>query len=69
MDKVTKQQYVEIWPIPFQNDDPLNSHIYNTGKIRGALQPASPLHSVVYPISEANFSTQYNFLIQFKQNR
>ena len=32
MQKVLKQQYVEIQPIPFNNDDPINSQLENTGK-------------------------------------
>ena len=31
IEKVLKQQYVDIWPIPFQNDDPINDQLYNTG--------------------------------------
>ena len=54
MEKVTKKQSIEILPITFQNDDPINDHLKNTGNILVALQPTPPLHSVVYPISEAN---------------
>ena len=32
MEKVSKQKYVEIWPIPFHNDDPINDQLDNTGK-------------------------------------
>ena len=59
-----KQQYVEIWPIPFQNilstDDLINYYIENTGKILVALQHTPPLHSFVYQISEAKPSTPFN---------
>ena len=39
MEKVPKQTSVEIRPIPFHNDDPINSYIENTGKMVVALQP------------------------------
>ena len=32
MEKWTNQQYVEIRPIPFHNDDPINAQLENTGK-------------------------------------
>ena len=69
MEKVPKQQYVEIGPILFHNYDPINAHIMNTGKILVALKPKSPLYYVVYPISEANLSTTFNLLINLKQDR
>ena len=53
-EKGTNQQYFEIQNIPFQNDDPINDQLDNTGKFLVALEPTSPLHSFVYPISEAN---------------
>ena len=53
IEKGPRKKSVKIQPIPFQNDDPINAHIENTGKILVALQPKYPLHSVVYPISEA----------------
>ena len=60
MDKVPKKKYVENWTIPFQNDDTINSQLENTGHFLVALQPTPPLHSVVYPISEANSSDTFN---------
>ena len=54
MEKEPKKKSVEIWHIPFHNDDPLNYHLENTGNFLVELQPKNPLHSVVYPISEAN---------------
>ena len=47
MKKHPKQQSVEIWPIQFMKYDPINAQIKNTGKIVVALQPTTPLHSVV----------------------
>ena len=44
MEKVLKQQYVEIRPINFQNDDPINAQIENIGKMLVELQPPTPLH-------------------------
>ena len=46
------QQYVDIIPIPFQNDDPINVQLENTGKTLVALQPKSLLYYVVYSISK-----------------
>ena len=69
MDKMQKQQSVEIWPTPFQNDDPINSQFENKGKLSVALQPKSSLHSDVYPFSEANSSTPLNLLINLRRNR
>ena len=66
MEKSQKQQYVEIRYIPFQNDDPINAQLENTGKILVALQPKYPLHYVVYPILEANSSTPFHLLIRLK---
>ena len=65
MEKVPKKKSFEIQPIPFQNDDPINYQLENTGKTLVALQPKpkSPLHYVVCPISEAKSSTKFNFLI------
>ena len=54
MEKVPKQQYVEIWSILFQNCDPINAKLDNTGKILAALQTTSPFNFIVNPISEAN---------------
>ena len=50
MEKGPKQQSVEIWHVPFQNYDPIDSQLGTTGKFLAILQPTSPLHSVVYPI-------------------
>ena len=69
MDKIPKQKYVEIWSIPIHNYDPINDQLENTGKILFALQPTSPLHSCVYPVSDPNSSTPFNLLVQFKRNR
>ena len=66
MEKGTKKQSVKICPTPFQNDDPINYQLENTGKISVALQPKYPLNSVVYPISEANSSTSFNLLMRFR---
>ena len=60
VEKRQKQQYVDIQPVPFQNDDPIKSQIENTGKCLVALQPTSSLHFVVYPISEANPSNPFH---------
>ena len=46
IEKVLNQKYVDIQPIPFQNDDPISSQLENTGNIIVALQPKSPLHSI-----------------------
>ena len=64
-EKGPKQQYVDIRPLPFQNDDPINAHIDKTGKSLVALQPKSPLHSVVSLISGANSLITFNLLICF----
>ena len=37
MEKVPKQQYNEVRPITFQNDDSMNAQINNTGKIVAGL--------------------------------
>ena len=50
MEKLSKQQYVDIWPIP-SNDDPINAQIDNTRNISVTLHPKTVLHSVLYPIS------------------
>ena len=59
---------MDMWPIPFHNDDPINAQLDNTGKIIVALQPTPPLHSFVYPISEEKSSAQSNLLMIFKWN-
>ena len=69
MEKGPKQQYVDIRPIPFQNEYYINNQLENTGMFLVVSQPTSQLYSVVYPISEANSSTKFNLLIRFKQNR
>ena len=69
MEKGLNQHYVDIITISFQNDDFINSQLENMGKLLVALQPKSPLHSVVYPISEANSSTLFRFLVRFNKNR
>ena len=51
--KVPKQKYVEVLPIPFHNDYPVNYQLDNTGKFLVELKPTYPLHSGLYPISEA----------------
>ena len=63
MEKVPKQQPVEFWYTPFQNDDTLNDQLENTGNILVALKPSHSLHSVVYPISEAKSSTLFKLLM------
>ena len=68
MYKGKNQQYVEIQPSPFHNDDPINDHLDITGKSLSALQPKYQLHYVVYPILEANESALFNLLICFKQS-
>ena len=55
--------------MPFYKYDPLNYQPENTDKILVVLQPKSPLHSVVYPILEANSSTPLHLLIRLKQNQ
>ena len=37
--KLSKQQYIGIWPEPIHNNDPKNVQIDNTGKKIVALQP------------------------------
>ena len=69
MEKGPKQKYVDIRPIPFNNDDPINSQLENTWNILVALQIKYPLNYIVYPILEANSSTPFNLLIRLKQNR
>ena len=69
IEKGPKQQSVKIWPIPFQNNDPINYQLENTGTILASLEPTYPLHCVVYPISEESSSTPFNLLIRFKRNR
>ena len=69
MDKVPKKKSFEICNIAFHNDDPINAHLDNTGKTLVVLQPKSPLHYVVRPISESKSSTQSNLLMFFKRNR
>ena len=66
MEKGPKQQSVEICPKPFRDYDPINYQLNNTGMFLVAFQPISPLHSIVYPISEANSSTPFNLLIRLK---
>ena len=68
-EKGTEQQSIGIMPIPYHNDNPLNSQLEKTGIILVALQPKYPLHSVVYLISEAKSSTSFNLLIIFKRYR
>ena len=48
--KGPKQQYIEIWSIPIQNDDPIYNQLEKTRKTLSALRPTSPLYSVLYPI-------------------
>ena len=69
MEKGPKQQYVEIWTVPFHNYDPINAQVENTGKNLVVSQPTYPLYSVVYPISEANSSITFNLMIHFRKNR
>ena len=69
MEKGKNQISVKIWSITFHNDDPINAHLDNTGKILFALKPKYPLNYVVYPISESNSSTPSNLLIRLKRNR
>ena len=54
IERVPKQQYVEIFTIPFHNNYAKNAQLEHTGKMKVALQPESPLHYVVYTISEEN---------------
>ena len=69
LEKVTKKQSVEIQYIPFHNNDLLFERLDNIENILVALQPKSPLHSVVYPISEVNASTLSNLLIRLKRKK
>ena len=39
LEKGPNQQSIDIWYLHFQNDDPINSQLGNTGKIKVALQP------------------------------
>ena len=64
-EKGTNKKCADIWPITFNNDDPISAHIENTYKLLVALQPTHPLHSIVYPILEANLSNPFNLLIYF----
>ena len=65
----TKEKYVDIRPIPFENDDSINAQLDNTGKSLVALQTKYSLHYVVYLISEAKSSTTFNLLMSLKKNR
>ena len=51
LEKVPKQQYIDSWSLPLQNDSPIKSHIDNTGNIPVPLHPKNALHSIPYPIS------------------
>ena len=51
MEKGPKLKYVDIRPIPFQNDDPIKYQLENTGKFLFALKPTPQIYSFVYPIS------------------
>ena len=68
MDKEPKQKSIEIKPRPFHNDDTINAQLDNTSKTLVALQPISPLKSVIQQISEAKSSTLSNLSIRLKQN-
>ena len=37
MEKGPKQQYVEVWAVPFNNDDPISDQLEKKGKILVAL--------------------------------
>ena len=63
-----KQQYVDIWPINFHNGHPIKFQLENIGKSLFVLQPTPPIHSVVYPISEASSKTPIILFISFKGN-
>ena len=69
MEKRTKQQSVEIWPVLFHKYDPKNTLLGNTGNILVVLQPTSTLHSVLYPISKSNSLSPFNLLMILKQNK
>ena len=69
MEKGPNQQYVDIRPITFHNDDHMNVQIEKTDKHLASLQPKSLLHSIVYLISEAKSSTPFHLLIRLKRNR
>ena len=47
MEILPKKNSVEIHPIPFQNNIPINDQLDNTGKSLVELQPKLPLHYVV----------------------
>ena len=47
MERVPKQQYVEIRPKSFQNDDSINDQLDNIGTFLVKLQPIYPLHSIL----------------------
>ena len=68
MEKVPKQKTVEIWPMPFQNDDTINARFDNTGKMLFAFQPKYSLRYVVYPNLKTNSSSPFNSLIILKRN-
>ena len=65
MEKGPKLKYVDIRPIPFQNDDTINAHLENTGNYLVALKPKSPLYFVVYAVSNENSSTPFNLALGF----
>ena len=67
IEKGPKQQSVDIRPTPFQDYDPINYQIENTGNSLVALQPKSRLHSIAYPVSYPNSSTPFNLLILLRQ--
>ena len=68
IDKVTKQQCVDIQTIPCQNYDAINDQLESTRKHFVALQAKPPLHSVLYQSSLANSWTTFNLYMHFLQH-
>ena len=46
-EKLPKKKSVDIWPTPFQNDDPIYAQLDNTGNVLVELQPKPQLNSIV----------------------
>ena len=69
MKKRPRQESVEIHHIAFQNGDFINDQLDNTRIFLFALQFTPPLHYVVYPISEANWSNPLNLLLNLKKKK
>ena len=54
MEKGQKEKSVDIRPITFHNDIPINDQRENKGKMLRELKPDYPLNYVVYPVQKEN---------------